>query len=382
MTRKKLTLMWRRLNSFEFGKDVVLVPKLLGKALDCNVDIVCGYEDSLEEQVRGHETESLKFVRRNLTTSVRQRIPENLRYIRKHAKEIDILMCFHLRPESILNILAYKRRNPDGKVYLKMDTISGREFDFSRCTRIGKSIRSFIYGVILDKIDVISAETSKAMDNILATAPENYYLEKKLVLVPNPFDEDELKRLNITVKSHSEKEDLIITVGRLGTYQKNTEMFLDALEKVGLGDWKCCLIGPAPQSIVERASQIPGVTLVGEINDKKTLWEWYNKAKVFVLTSRFESYGLVLSEAARFGDYIITTDVGAARDILSCTKGEIVESEDAPALSTALKLIVSREKDISDTSTYLNENTVFTISRLLRKQRYKQESNQPDRGTP
>lgn len=41
--KKRLTLLWRKLNSLEFGKDVVLVPYYLGQALDYDVEICCGY---------------------------------------------------------------------------------------------------------------------------------------------------------------------------------------------------------------------------------------------------------------------------------------------------------------------------------------------------
>lgn len=50
--------------------------------------------------------------------------------------------------------------------------------------------------------------------------------------------------------------------------------------------------------------------LSGNIEDKNLLYDYYNKAKVFLFTSRRESFGIVLVEALRFGDCIITADVG------------------------------------------------------------------------
>ena len=81
-----------------------------------------------------------------------------------------------------------------------------------------------------------------------------YKFGNKLRLMPNGFDEELLQSLNIVERNVKHKENLIITVGRLGTYQKNTEMFLRALAQVDLKDWKVCLIGPIEkkfQSIID-----------------------------------------------------------------------------------------------------------------------------------
>lgn len=55
---------------------------------------------------------------------------------------------------------------------------------------------------------------------------------------------------------------------------------------------------------------------MGPIYDKKSLWEFYNRAKVFILTSRFEGYPLVLTEAKRFRNYIVSTELDASEDLL------------------------------------------------------------------
>ena len=41
----------------------------------------------------------------------------------------------------------------------------------------------------------------------------------------------------------------MITVGRLGTYQKNTEMLLNALDLMELRDWKVYLIGSISEDL-------------------------------------------------------------------------------------------------------------------------------------
>ena len=75
-------------------------------------------------------------------------------------------------------------------------------------------------------------------------------ISSKLFYMPNGFDEDMIKHLDINVKEYSDKENVMITVGRLGTNQKNTELFLKAVENIDLKDWVIYLIGDIdPQNI-------------------------------------------------------------------------------------------------------------------------------------
>ncbi|RHR99019.1 glycosyltransferase [Parabacteroides sp. AF14-59] len=147
--------------------------------------------------------------------------------------------------------------------------------------------------------------------------------------MPNGFDEEYLKKMHIHERLFEEKENLILTVGDLGRDQKNTQMLLRALEKIDLGEWKVYLIGPIcelfEKYIEDFYMKCPNkkeqVLFTGPIYDKKQLWEYYNKAKVFVLTSKFESFALVLNEAKRFRNYLISTPVGAFRDL--CDNGKL-----------------------------------------------------------
>lgn len=68
---------------------------------------------------------------------------------------------------------------------------------------------------------------------------------------------------------------------------------------------------------------------------------------MFCFTSRWESYGLVLNEAKRFRNYIISTDVGAANDLLENGRyGTLVGQDDAEALALQLQKIVDGDINI------------------------------------
>lgn len=57
--------------------------------------------------------------------------------------------------------------------------------------------------------------------------------------------------------------------------------------------------------------------------------EWFHKADAFVLTSRYETAGIVLSEAAATGTPILSTPVGIAGEIVTPETGILVPQEDA-----------------------------------------------------
>lgn len=378
--KKNITLLWRKLNSLEFGKDVVLVPYYLGQALGYQVEICCGYSEEIATQISKRQKKDLHFVRRPLGYKPLQRIPIYVKYLWQNASRINLLMCFHWRLETFVNILLYKILNRDGLIYVKLDTESGKEWDLSRCSFIGRTIRKIIYNSCLSKVNVISCETSQPYNSLCHNKYFGDQLRKKLVLMPNAFDEAHLNILRIKERMYDEKENLMITVGRLGTSQKNTEMLLKALEDVNLKEWKFCFIGPIENdfnSIIEQfyknyPSKRKQIIFKGKIDNKKELWEWYNKAKIFVSTSRRESYGLVLNEAKRFRNYIISTRTGAAEDLIEQEKyGYFIEQEDNIGLSNILSQIVNKQINIDvyhnyDSQKLSYQNMIEVLLKFLR----------------
>lgn len=378
--KKNITLLWRKLNSLEFGKDVVLVPYYLGQALGYQVEICCGYSEEIATQISKRQKKDLHFVRRPLGYKPLQRIPIYVKYLWQNASRINLLMCFHWRLETFVNILLYKILNRDGLIYVKLDTESGKEWDLSRCSFIGRTIRKIIYNSCLSKVNVISCETSQPYNSLCHNKYFGDQLRKKLVLMPNAFDEAHLNILRIKERMYDEKENLMITVGRLETSQKNTEMLLKALEDVDLKEWKFCFIGPIENdfnSIIEQfyknyPSKRKQIIFKGKIDNKKELWEWYNKAKIFVSTSRRESYGLVLNEAKRFRNYIISTRTGAAEDLIEQEKyGYFIEQEDNIGLSNILSQIVNKQINIDvyhnyDSQKLSYQNMIEVLLKFLR----------------
>lgn len=332
-------------------KDTYFTGEYLAKKLGKEFQLVCVYSTLNEDECgeknilcltpRLETVTTNEFVSKKSTRFNRDILRE---YLKANATSIDVLVVFHCRVNTARIIKWYKKYNKNGKVYLKFDSSSVKESKSSLPIRMAQK---FYYHRIIEKqTDVFSIETKKAYEEALQFGMFGKDIKDKLTFVPNGIEQT----ADCEILSENEKENLIITVGRIGTEQKNNEMLIEALKKVDLQDWKVKLIGPVNESFryyfekcQEDFPQIKSnVDLVGQITDKKLLNQHYRNAKIFVLTSRSESFALVLCEALQFCDYIVSTDVGGAELCSDNGRfGKVIRSEDIDALTEALKNVMN-----------------------------------------
>ena len=159
----------------------------------------------------------------------------------------------------------------------------------------------------------------------------------------------------------------MISVGRIGNYQKNTDMLLKALGKVHLKDWKVYLIGPFTDSfLIDKGTNINEyatsffeanphligkVIFTGLIYDQKELFNFFLRAKIYLSAARHEGFANVFSQAAALGCYIISTDVGGAETASNNWKfGTKIEQENDEEMAKAIQKIVDDESTIQKCS--------------------------------
>lgn len=289
------------------------------------------------------------------------------KYLIKNSKNIDILMLFHVSKCSYWYSYIYKKLNPNGKIYIKVDfelNVYRKELDI--INKKTKNLKEYFkrrrevkeYNKrrkLIPMVDLISYESLDSYENMKDKyAGINY--KGKVIYLPNGYDNRFIEN-NFKIKLFEEKENIILTVGRLGTIQKNTELILETVKNLDLKDWKILLIGSIDKNFVEYRDKFfdnnpelrEKVIFVGEIKDRKKLYEYYNKSKVFILPSRWESFGIVMVEAMAFGNYVITSNTCAAKDITkNSTIGKIIGIESYLELKESIEEVINLNIDLED----------------------------------
>nr|EKX4894459.1 glycosyltransferase [Raoultella ornithinolytica] len=143
-----------------------------------------------------------------------------------------------------------------------------------------------------------------------------------------------------------EKEKIAIAVGRL-TYQKNFFRLIDIWKKRENKSWKLYIIGEGEDrdKLQEYITEDDGVHLVGAC---KKIDEWYKRASLLLMTSRYEGLPMVLIEAKNFGLPVIAFDCKTGPSELIDNDGIVINYNDDE------NFIVNLNKTLDD-NVLLNE---------------------------
>ena len=307
---KKLVLVFEKLLNIHLVKDVGQIPYLLGKHFGFDASIACMNIDTY-----AHAKTTVKGLKLEFTNF------GSYLYLICNARKINVCMLFHIRAKSIYQGLIYKLLNPHGFLYIKSDLKDSVVPLVAKGKRgvLAQTYNRLLYNCFCRIVDLVSFETMAVFKAITSIA------DHKKMYLPNGFDVTLPQSLGVHPKDVAEKQDIILCVARHGTEQKNSELLLQALEKIDdLGSWKFIFAGEASQEfrnhcenfLKSNPQHVGKVILTGEISDRKPLFELYSQAKVFCLPSRWESWGLVCTEALYFGcALVMTREVVSAPDL-------------------------------------------------------------------
>lgn len=130
---------------------------------------------------------------------------------------------------------------------------------------------------------------------------------------------------------------IVLFVG--GEWQrKGGDVLLEAFERVHMQmpEARLQIVGTA-----EAPEGLPGVEVLGRIDDRERLADLYRHAAVFCLPSHFEPYGLSIAEAMVYGLPCVVTRVGALDEVvLDNETGLVVPPADPDALAGALERLL------------------------------------------
>ena len=283
-----------------------------------------------------------------------------LQYIKKNAKNIDVLDLYHFSKFTFVYGLLYKKLNPKGILLIKLDAYNetfaeGNVIQHST-NKIKNAFFKYLERKFLKKVDILCIENSEGERLLKKMYPE---VASKVIFLPVGVNDLFLtEAFKDKIKDFDKKENIILSLGRIGEPIKNHEMILRALTKTDLKDWRMVFVGPFNEKFAayfnELSKEYPilkeKVTFTGRINDRAELYEWDNRSKIFCMTSWHESFCHAIGEAFYFGNYIIGTEgIMSMKDITdSGNYGITLKADDDTALAKTFQSLIDDQTSLKE----------------------------------
>ncbi|WP_409415530.1 glycosyltransferase family 4 protein [Flavobacterium sp. PS2] len=181
----------------------------------------------------------------------------------------------------------------------------------------------------LDKIVVLSEK-----------ANQSFYKYSKVVVIPNAvsFKTEKVSQLI---------EKQILMVGRLSTEKGLERLVLISTHlKQKFPDWKIIIVGDGPErnrveKLIKEADLIDFVILKGASTDVKS---YYLNSSIYIMTSYFEAFPMVLLEAQSFGLPVVVFDCPEGpNQIIDNNNGFLVENGDIIEFSEKVAILIKDE---------------------------------------
>jgi len=166
---------------------------------------------------------------------------------------------------------------------------------------------------------------------------------KNTLVINNPLS------YNLDTKKSDLTEKVVLAVGR-HSYQKGYDRLLSAWEKVIIAnpDWKLLIFGKKDKSLgLKKIADDMNLHNSVYFNDPvKNINEQYQKASIFVLSSRYEGFGMVLIEAMIHGVPCVSFDCPyGPSDIIDHNRsGLLVKNGDINDFANQIKKLINSEK--------------------------------------
>lgn len=176
---------------------------------------------------------------------------------------------------------------------------------------------------------------------------------KRIFLIPNFIysNSSEIIRCN---------KFIVLFVGRLDIYHKGIDLLVDIILKLKTNiEFHIIGNGEGKNVIEELAKKQTNVKYLGEVNDE-VLSQEYARASLFILTSRYETFGYVLLEAQSHGLPIVAFDLPEIRD--NIILGKLVRPFNTEDFARAILDFYNQYK--------LNKEKYYLIREEIRRKTY------------
>lgn len=245
-------------------------------------------------------------------------------------------------PVTIVGIMAHKLARSPAKLIVSDHTALSRQITGGLQRRLLEWTTRFLYPLA----DVRTSCSNAAADDL---ARLSGIRRDRIDVVYNPITPPRRIASNAHVEAlWNSKGPRIITVGSLKP-AKNHALLLDAFARVPAKDAMLMILGEGPLrlSLERRAAELgiaDRVVMPGFAVDP---WPFLASADLFVLSSDYEGFPLVLAEAMHAGLKVVSTDcISGPSEMLERGRwGRLVPCGDATALAAAIDAALAEPAD-------------------------------------
>lgn len=151
---------------------------------------------------------------------------------------------------------------------------------------------------------------------------------------------------NNSIHDYNKRNNIALAIGRF-TYEKNFERLINIWNYANIANWELIIIGEGEneKKLKELSIDNPKIHIIPPSNK---LDEFYNNAKLMLMTSRYEGLPMVLIEAQSFGLPIISFDckTGPAEIIINKESGYLINYDDDKEFINKLILLCNNDSEL------------------------------------
>lgn len=350
------------INDF-FYKDVFCVPVELSKQLNIPIELHFIWTDK--------NIKSPYIEYKHMSIVIHGSYLKMFLYFLKNIKKIKLLWLFHIYKHSILFSFFYKLFNKKWKIYVKWDFNKLSLIHLLKLQKKNKKVISYF----LNKIDIISFENRDLYNYF----QQNIIFNNHKIILQNSLYPPE----NIKLNNYKEKENIILVVWRIYFEKlKRYKFLLQSLENITneLQDWEVIFIWNTSWIIdwiehdfIEENKNIiedlmnkwVKIIFLWPLTNREVLYNYYNKSKIFCISSPSEWDPLVQYEAMYYSNLMVSTDTGTIKNNYYNKGLFISDINDQDCYTQNLKnaLELTKDKDIQNIYKNINVHCVNNFTR-------------------
>ncbi|WP_335938634.1 glycosyltransferase [Fusobacterium polymorphum] len=225
----------------------------------------------------------------------------------------------------------------------------------------------------LNKFDYVCTVSEEMLDQLREVFPK---LTNKQETIYNPFDYEKIKEKSKDYSELSKEERELITkpyicsVGRINEGQKDFTTLINSYKKLvdeNKIEENLVIVGDGPdlELLEEYIKKLKLEQRVFFLGRKNNPYVWIDNCKLFVLSTKFEGFGLVLTESMLLNKKVISSNclVGPKEILENGKYGKLFEIGNVEELSE--KILITLDEEEKETEEYVIKKFNTGFKKLL-----------------